>query len=436
MRYLPRFFWGPAAHAAIPIERWTQPSGAQVYLVPSPGIPMIDVQIDFDGGNRRDPAAQAGLASVTASEAGKGLKADGAAPAIDENALSEAWADLGASFDARAGEDRMSFSLRTLSEPDLLAEAGALAARQLGAPAFPADVWQRDRERINASLREANTRPATQARRSFSSAVYGNHPYGAETTEQTLARIEPADMAAFYRRTVRPCRAKISIVGAIDHARADALATQLLSKLPEPSRCDVLPPVADVAALDKAVEREIPFASAQAHILIGQPGYPRSDPDYFPLTVGNHILGGGGFTSRLTAQVREKRGLSYSVYSYFAPGLHAGAFTIGMQTRPDQAAQAVKVSKDVLAEFVADGPTEAELEAAKQNLIGGFALRLDSNRELLANIANIAWNNLPLDYLDHWTEHVQSLTTADIKAAFQRKLQPERMVTVVVGAKP
>ena len=425
-----------AAHAAIPIERWTQPSGAQVYLVQSPGIPMIDVQIDFDAGSRRDPADQAGLANVTAGEAGKGLKANGAAPAIDENALSEAWADLGASFDASAGSDRMSFSLRTLSEPDLLAQAGALAAREIGAPAFPVDIWQRDRQRLDAALREANTRPATLARRAFSNAVYSNHPYGFEMTEQTLARIEPADMAAFYDRTIRPCRAKISIVGAIDHARADALAAQLLSKLPEPTRCDALPPVPEIAPLTQAVERDIPFASAQAHILIGQPGYPRSDPDYFPLTVGNHILGGGGFTSRLTAQVREKRGLSYSVYSYFVPGLHAGAFTIGMQTRPDQAKQAVQVSKDVLAGFVADGPTEEELEAAKQNLIGGFALRLDSNRSLLGNIANIAWHDLPLDYLDHWTEHVQALSVADIKAAFQRKLQPDRMVTVVVGGQP
>ncbi|HEX5697729.1 MAG TPA: insulinase family protein, partial [Rhodoferax sp.] len=151
------------------------------------------------------------------------------------------------------------------------------------------------------------------------------------------------------------------------------------------------------------------------------------------LLVGNYILGGGGFVSRLTNEVREKRGLSYSVQSYFSPGLHAGAFTIGLQTRPDQADQALQVSREVLTRFVADGPTEAELQAAKDNLIGGFALRLDSNRKLLDNVANIAWNQLPLDYLDRWTQHVQSITVADIKAAFQRKLQPERMVTVVLG---
>ncbi len=180
--------------------------------------------------------------------------------------------------------------------------------------------------------------------------------------------------------------------------------------------------------------RAIPFASAQAHVLIGQPGYKRNDPDHFPLMVGNYILGGGGFVSRLTNEVREKRGLSYSVYSYFSPGLHAGAFTLGLQTRPDQAAQAVQVSQDVLARFVADGPTDAELKAAKDFLVGGFPLLIDSNRKLLDNISNVAWNNLPLDYLDTWTRQVEKVTVADIKAAFARKLQPQRMVTVTVGA--
>jgi zinc protease len=126
--------------------------------------------------------------------------------------------------------------------------------------------------------------------------------------------------------------------------------------------------------------------------------------------------------------------LTYSIYSGFQPGSHAGAFTLGLQTRPDQAAQALQVSKDVLAKFVAEGPTEAELQAAKDNLIGGFALRIDSNRKLLDNVANIAWNKLPLNYLDLWTQQIDKITTAQIKAAFQRKLQPERMVTVVLGA--
>jgi zinc protease len=199
--------------------------------------------------------------------------------------------------------------------------------------------------------------------------------------------------------------------------------------------CTPLPAVPEVAALRAADVQQVPFNSAQAQVLVGQPGITRSDPDFFPLFVGNYTLGGGGFVSRLTTEVREKRGLSYSVYSYFSPALHAGAFQIGLSTRPDQAEQALGVARQVLKDFVEQGPTEAELQAAKDFLVKGFALRIDSNRKLLDNVANIAWNGLPLNYLDTWTQQVQAVTTADIRRAFQRVIQPDRMVTVVVGGR-
>jgi zinc protease len=433
-------FWGPAV-AAIPVQHWTQPSGAQVFLVESATIPMVDFQIDFDAGTRRDPADKAGLARVTAGMASRGLTpatpASGSPydAALDENQLSEAWADLGADFGGGASSDRMSFSLRSLTYPDLLPKAAQLASRQLADPAFPEAVWQRERQRIAASLREAKTRPATVAGLAYAPAVYGNHPYGYEMTEASLDRIGVQDMRQMYRTMVQPCRAKVSIVGAVTRAQADALVTTLLSRLASgAASCEPLPPVAEVEPLAAAVVREIPFASAQAHVLIGQPGYKRSDPDYFALLVGNYILGGGGFVSRLSQEVREKRGLTYSVYSHFSPGLHAGAFTVGLQTRPDQTAQAVQVSRDVLARFVAEGPTAAELKAAKDYLIGGFPLLIEGNRKLLDNIASIAWNGLPLDYLDTWTRQIERVTVAEVKAAFARKLQPQRMVTVTVGA--
>jgi len=421
-----------SAFAALPIENWTQPSGARVFLVQSPAIAMVDVQIDFDAGSRRDPADKAGLASVTAMMWSKGVKADGANAALDDNQLSEAWADLGASFSGGAGADRMSFSLRSLTYPDLLGKAVDLAARQMGQPAWPNAIWLRERERIAASIKEANTRPATLAGRAFNQAVYGAHPYGFEMTESNLAVISVADMQTAYTALVLPCRAKVSIVGAVTKPQADALVAKLLGQLPK-SVCSLLQVIPEVEPLKQAEDKRITFESAQAHVLIGQPGYKRDDPDFFALLMGNHILGGGGFTSRLTNEVREKRGLTYSIYSGFQPGSHAGAFTLGLQTRPDQAAQALQVSKDVLAKFVAEGPTEAELQAAKDNLMGGFALRIDSNRKLLDNVANIAWNKLPLNYLDVWTQQIDKITTAQIKAAFQRKLQPERMVTVVLG---
>jgi zinc protease len=438
--------------AAIPVQHWTQPSGAKVYLVESPSIPMVDVRIDFDAGSRRDPADKAGLASAAAEIGAKGVTAAGPASgagaagpagmaryeqALDENQLSEAWTDLGADFSANVTADRMSFSLRSLNYPDLLPKVAQLAARQLGDPAFPETVWERERQRMAAAIREANTRPATVAGNAYNAAVYGTHPYGFETTETTLSHISAQDMRQMYRALVQPCRAKVSVVGALTRAQADALVATLLSRLqPDPAgSCVPLPVVPEVAPLTAANVRYIPFVSAQAQVLMGQPGYKRSDPDYFALLVGNYVLG-GGFVSRLTQEVREKRGLSYSVYSNFSPGLHAGAFTIGLQTRPDQAAQAVQISRDVLARFVAGGPTEAELKEAKSYLVGGFPLLIDSNRKLLGNVSNIAWNDLPLDYLETWTRNVERITVAEVKAAFARKLQPQRMVTITVGAAP
>ena len=420
--------------AALPIEHWTHSNGAQVFLVQSPGIAMLDVQLDFDAGERRSPLGKTGLASMMASATRNGLKATATQAAIDENALGEAWADLGASMSAAAGNDRLTFALRTLTYPDVLAQSVALAARQLGEPAFPEAVWLRDRPKVIASIKEANTRPASAAARAYNAAVYGDHPYGRETTEVDLLAISSADMQALHAQAVRPCYARISLVGAVDRTQADALVGALLSRLPS-GDCPPLPQVPEVQPLTVASEQNLAFDSAQAHVLVGQPGIKRSSPDFFALLVGNHILGGGGFVSRLTEEVRQKRGLTYGISSGFSPGLHAGAFTVSLQTRPDQAQQALDLLREVLRSFVADGPTAAELQAAKDNLIGGFALRVDTNRKLLDNVANIAWNDLPLDYLTTWTEQVQKITTEQVRQALRRTLQPQTMATVVLGGR-
>jgi zinc protease len=424
------------ASAGIPIQFWMLDNGAKVYLMEVPNLPMVDFQLEFDAGSRRDGKNTSGLAQATAMMMSKGIQAQGNLPALDENQLGEAWADLGAIVGANASQDRMSLSLRSLTRPELLDAAIELAARQLALPAFPSDVWQTERQRWIASIKEAETKPGALAARAFSQAVFGSHPYGAENTAASLDAIDTDMMANFHATHFVPCHAKISIVGAIGREQANALVEQLLHALPAGDSCELLPLVDEVKPLTEAKRVDIPFESAQAHVFIGQPGIARQHPDYLPLIVGNYVLGGGGFVSRLTEQVREKRGLSYSVYSYFSPGQHAGAFTVGLQTRPDQAQQATEVATQVVNEFVKNGPTEKELVAAKNFLIGGFALRLDSNRKLMDNLSNIAWFDLPLDYLDHWTELVDNITVSDIQQAFARNLQPERMVTVVLGPAP
>lgn len=424
------------AWALLPIEHWQQASGAQVWLVNSPGIPMVDVQIAFDAGSRRDPPAQAGLAQAVASMSAKGVRAEGAQPALDENELGAAWADLGASFGAQAGRDSFAYSLRSLTDAPLLARAAQLAARQIAAPSLPAAVWDSERTRWGAAIAESYTRPGAVAARAFAQALYGSHPYGARPSAESLAQIAQADLQDFHQRYVQPCRARVSLVGALDRAQADALVAQLLAGLPQGGACAPLPALADAPDLAQASVQNIPFAAAQAQVLLGQVGIARSDPDYLALLLGNHILGGAGLVSRLTEEVREKRGLSYSVYSDFSAGLNRGGFVIGLQTRPDQAQEALAVARATLARYVAEGPSEAELRAAKANLIGGFALRIDSNQKLLANVANIAANGLPLDYLEHWSARLQALTREQVRAALQRHLQPGRMASVVVGGQP
>lgn len=428
-------FIGGNVQAAPLVDRWALPNGAQVALVSSPGIPMLDIRVDFDAGSRRDPVELAGLASAAALVSQAGLGAMGQAPALDENQVTERWMDLGAQWRVGAGADRLSASLRTLSDPSVLPQAVALAARQLAYPrwetAYAQPLWQRERDRIVTAWTEASTQPAVMAARRFATAVYGTHPYGQEATPQTLARITLADMAAYWQRHVQACHARISLVGDVSRTQAQAIAAELLAGLPK--TCTVLPSIPEVAPLPQASHLEVPLPAAQAQVLLGQPGYRRDDPDFLPLLVGNYILGGGGFVSRLTTQVREQRGLSYSVYSYFAPGQHAGAFTVGLQTRPDQAQQALDVARDVVTRFVANGPTEAELQSAKTYLVNSFALRLDTNRKLLDNVANVLWFGLPADYLQTWTQTVQQVSRADVAQAFARVLQPERMVSVVVG---
>ena len=421
------------AQATLPIQTLTTPSGARLYLIQSPSLPMVDVQIDFDAGERRDPPSQVGLAASVASMTAKGVRAEGRWPALDENQLGEAWADLGASFGGSASDDRMSFRLRSLTRPDILSQAAELAARQMGHPAYLPHHWDEERQRSMAALREARTRPATVAQERFMAALYPQHPYGWRVSEASLGAIQAADLMRFHRQHLLACRARVSIVGAVDLAQASSLVEALLAHLPRTSPCPALPPVADAAPLTQAQDIRIPFQAAQSQVFLGQPALKRDDPDYFPMLVGNHILGGGGFVSRLTHQVRELRGLSYSVYSYVAPGLHTGPFVAGLQTRPDQAQQALQLTRDIVREFVQNGPSADELRAAQDNLVGGFALRLDSNKKLLDNLANIAWHDLPLNYLDVWTQRIQAVSTDDIRAAFARKLQPERMVSLILG---
>jgi zinc protease len=357
------------------------------------------------------------------------------AEGMDENEIAQQLADVGANLNATFDVDRAGYSLRTLTSEAEQHQALDVLAHVLQSPAFPEAVLEREKQRVVAGLKESDTKPESIAARAFMSLVFGTHPYALRATGEpaTVANLVRSDLTAFYESHYNADRAVVAIMGDVTRARAEQIAEELTHALPHTAVA--LPPVPPVAELTAAVERGIEYSSAQAHVLIGQPGIKRNDPDYFPLWVGNYVLGGGGFSSRLYAQVREKRGLSYNVYSYFAPYRQPGPFQIGLQTRSDQAREAEDVVRKVVSDFVANGPTESELEAAKQNIIGGFALRIDSNRKIHDYLGVIGFYRLPLDYLDVFTAKVEAVTLDQIRDAFRRRIDPGRMVTVVVGAK-
>lgn len=425
------------AHAALNIQHWVLDNGARVYFVENHTIPIVDVNVDFDAGARRDAAGKAGLASLTNAMLARGLRQvtlpDGSVePSMSEAQISNAVADVAAQRGGGAGTDRAGMSMRTLSSKAERDQSVLMLARLLSQPAFPEDLFSRDKARTIAAIKDALTQPDAIASKAFWRLAYNGHPYGSEATVESVESISRDDLVRFHAEHYVANRAVISMIGDITRAEADAIAKELTRRLPQGQPLPVMPDV----SMPVGAEQRIPHPASQSHILVGMPALSRGDPDLLPLTVGNYVLGGGGFVSRLTREVREKRGLAYSAYSYFNPMAQSGPYMAGLQTRKDQSDQALKVVRDTIQTFLRDGPTEAELKAAKDNLIGGFALRIDNNRKILDNIATIAYYDLPLDYLDTWTSKVAKVTLADVKAAFRRKLAMDKMVTVIVGAEP
>ena len=421
---------GTVANAAIPIESWTASTGAKVFFVPSPSIPMLDVNIDFDAGSRYDPPGKSGLATLTAALLDKGANAQDGQPARNEAQIADAFADTGADFGGAAGGDRGGIGLRTLTASAEREQSLRLAGQLIKAPAYPDAVVAREKQRLITAIREGDTRPGVIADKTLSKAIYPSHPYGVSATPESVGSITRDDLLKFWRDNYTARRAVVTLIGAIDRKQAERIAEDMTRGLPEGAPAPKLP---DVQVTIPASEKRIPHPAQQASVAIGAPAIARGDPDYFALLVGNYVLGGGGFSSRLTDQVREKRGLTYGVDSYFAPSKQPGPFSITLQTKKENTNEALGLVRQIVAQYVAQGPTDAELKAAKDNLVNGFPLRIDSNRKLLTNVANIGWYGLPLDYLDTWTAQINKVTRDQVRAAFQRHVHPDAMATVIVG---
>ncbi|HEY6094939.1 MAG TPA: pitrilysin family protein [Gallionellaceae bacterium] len=415
------------ALAAVKIQHWQAPSGAQVYFVENHDLPMLDVEVNFAAGSGFDTAEKSGLAGLT-----QGMLDEGA-EGLSEDDISRKMADIGAQMGGVFDADRAGVELRTLSNAAQRNQALEIMARVLQHPLFPDAVLAREKARLIAAIKEAQTQPESIASKAFMKDVYGAHPYGLPASGEidSVEKLQRTDLEDFYRTHYSAKTAVVALMGDISRAEAEAIAQNLTAQLPAGGASSR---IAQVVMQTSSSEQRIPHPATQSHILIGAPGIARNDPDYFPLYVGNYILGGGGFVSRLMHEIREKRGMAYSVYSYFMPMQQPGPFQIGLQTKKEQADEALKMVRATLHDFIARGVTDKELVAAKQNIINGFPLRIDSNKKILDYLAVIGFYNLPLTYMDDFTGKVEKVTAAQIHDAFKRRVNPDVMATVIVGA--
>lgn len=415
------------AFAAPQIQHWQEPGGARVYFVENHDLPILDLTVTFAAGSSFDTAEKSGLAGLTHGMLDLGTEG------LSEDDIARELADIGAQLGKNFDADRAGVSLRTLSSVAERTKALDIMEKVLQRPLFPEKVLMREKARLIAALQESETKPDSIAGKAFGKAVFGSHPYGFPSSGEvdSVGNIQRADIEVFFRKHYLAKTAVVAIMGDVTRTEAERIARKLTEHLPKGEEPEQ---VAPVAMQIKSQEQRIAHPATQSHILIGAPGTARKDPDYFPLYVGNHILGGGGFVSRLMHEIREKRGLAYSVYSYFMPMKLPGAYQIGLQTKKSQADEALQLVCSTMREFIDGGVTEKELQASKQNIIGGFALRIDSNKKIVDYLSVIGFYDLPLTYLDDFVGNVDRVTSAQIRSAFKRRVNPDAMATVIVGA--
>ncbi|MBF0255085.1 MAG: insulinase family protein [Gammaproteobacteria bacterium] len=417
--------WAGAALAAPKIDSWTTSKGTRVLFVPSPGLPMVDIRVVFDAGSARD-GAHPGLALLTNS-----LLTEAAGPwSADE--LAERMEFVGAELSNSALRDMAWVSIRSLTDPKVLEVSLETLAAVLAKPAFIPKDFERMRESILASLKREQENPGDIAQKAFYQAVYGDHPYAGNPTgtAESVKALTPQQAQAFHRDYYVAANAVLAMVGDLSAEQARQIAEQVTVDLPRGKPAPVLP---EPKPLSAPVVKHIEHPSSQTHIYLGQPGMKRGDTDYFPLYVGNHVFGGSGLVSILSGEVREKRGLSYSVYSYFMPMRQLGPFQMGAQTRNSQAAEAIKVMRETLDRYREQGPSAEELQASQRNISGGFPLSIASNKKIVEYLAMIGFYQLPLDYLDTLVSKVEAVTSEQVRESFRRRLDAERLVLITVG---
>ena len=405
------------------IQRWQTAEGARVLFVEARQLPMFDLRLTFAAGSSHDDVP--GLATLTNAMLNEGVAGK------DVTAIAEGFESLGAEFGNGAYRDMAIASLRSLSAPAQREPALQLFAQVVGQPTFPEDSLARIKNQLLAGFEYQKQNPGKLASLQLFERLYDDHPYAhpSEGTERSIPSIGTAQLRAFHARAYAAGNAVIALVGDLSRAEAEAIAAQVSAALP---KGPALPRIAQPEE-PTAGPSHIEFPSKQTHLLLAQLGIDRRAPDYAALMLGNQILGGGGFGTRLMEEVREKRGLTYGVYSGFSAMQARGPFMINLQTRAELSQGTLQLVQDILREFIAQGPTQKELDDAKREMLGSFPLTTASNADIVGQLGAMGFYDLPLTYLDDFMAETQALGVEEVRAAMARHLDVNKLVIVTAG---
>ena len=410
--------------SAADVTRVVSPGGIEAWLVEEHAIPILSLEAAFRGGATLDTDGREGLANMAS-----GLLDEGAGD-YDSQAFQTRLEDLAIRLGFDAGLDTFTASLKTLSENT--DEAFALLRLALTAPRFDTEPVERIRRQIQVNLARDAEDPDRIVARTWFDEAFPGHPYGRPVhgTPESVAAIGADDLRTFVAAQIARDRMVIGVVGDITAQRLAVLLDATFGALPDAGAAlDVARAEPAAAGRVIVVERDIP----QSIALFGHAGLARDDPDYYAAYVMNHILGSGGFTSRLTNEVREKRGLAYGVYSYLSPMDHAALFMGRVATENGTVAESLDIIRAEFARMRDFGVTAAELDDAKTYLTGSFPLRLDSNGKIAGLLVGIQLEDLGIDYIDRRNGYIETVTLDDVNRVARELLTPDDLQVVVVG---
>lgn len=411
------------AHA-MKIQEVQSPGGIKAWLVEEHSVPLLALRFAFTGGNAQDPAGKEGLANFLTAMMDEG------AGDLTATQFQERMEEIAMRMGFEDGRDHLYGSVETLTvNRD---KAIALLKLALAKPRFDTDAVERIRKQLLASLAYAERDPDKVAGKEWSKLAFPSHAYGkpANGTPESLKSITREDLLAYWKRVFARSALKVVVVGDIDAKALGTMLDQVFGDLPATSGAT---PVANVMPQSGAQQRVVEMDVPQSVAVFGHGGIMRKDPDFIPAFVTNHILGGGSFASRLMEEVREKRGLAYSVYSYLQTHTHAAVFAGGVATKNDSIAQSLEVIRAELKRMAEQGPTPTELDNAKKFLIGSYPLRFDTNSKIASQLLGILVEELGLDYVDKRNGLIEAVTVEEAKRVAKRLLATDDLIVVIVG---